>query len=112
VTHENQSPDSPGRLIKYTFVTAIEAAIDIAQHLCATQGWGPPSDNAGVVRLLGKHQAVTAATAESMRLAVGFRYVLVHEYVDVDDSIVLARLADLEPLEAFVHEIAEFLERA
>lgn len=37
-----------------------------------------------------------------MRQAVGFRNVLVHEYVTVDDAVVLARLTDLEDLDAFV----------
>jgi uncharacterized protein YutE (UPF0331/DUF86 family) len=31
------------RGIKYTFVTAIEACVDVAQHICATQGWGAAS---------------------------------------------------------------------
>jgi uncharacterized protein YutE (UPF0331/DUF86 family) len=29
------------RGVKYTFVTAIEACVDVAQHICATEGWGP-----------------------------------------------------------------------
>ncbi|HEY0573931.1 MAG TPA: hypothetical protein VGD73_07500, partial [Pseudonocardia sp.] len=33
------------RGIKYTFVTAIEACVDVAQHICASEGWGPPKDN-------------------------------------------------------------------
>ncbi len=72
---------------------------------------GPPSNNADAVRLLGEHQALTSATAQSMRLAVGFRNVLVHEYVDLDDSVVLARLRDLSPIDDFLREIAEHLER-
>jgi uncharacterized protein YutE (UPF0331/DUF86 family) len=28
------------RGVKYTFVTAIEACVDVAQHICATEGWG------------------------------------------------------------------------
>lgn len=28
------------RGIKYAFVTAIEAVVDVAQHVCSTQGWG------------------------------------------------------------------------
>jgi hypothetical protein len=30
------------RGVKYTFVTAIEACVDVAQHICATEG--PPRD--------------------------------------------------------------------
>lgn len=33
------------RGVKCTFVTAIEACVDVAHHVCATQGWGPPRDN-------------------------------------------------------------------
>jgi uncharacterized protein YutE (UPF0331/DUF86 family) len=40
------------RGVKYTFVTAIEACVDVAQHICATEGWGPPADNGDAVRLL------------------------------------------------------------
>ena len=37
------------RGVKYTFVTAIEAAVDVAQHVCAVQGWGPPRDNGDAI---------------------------------------------------------------
>ena len=55
------------RGVKYTFVTAIEAVVDVAQHFCATEGWGPPSNNADAVRPLGEHQALTSATAQSIQ---------------------------------------------
>ncbi len=98
------------RGVKYAFVTAVEAVVDIAQHICATQGWGPPADNGDAVRLLGTHGAISPELAEPMRRAVGFRNVLVHEYVEVDDSVVIARLMDLADVEAFVGEVALFVE--
>lgn len=97
------------RGVKYAFVTAIEAVVDVAQHVCSAQGWDPPRDNGDAVRLLGTHGAIPPALADSMRRAVGFGNVLVHEYVEVDDSIVLARLQDLEDLGAFVREIAAYV---
>ena len=30
--------------VKYSFVTAVEAVIDVAHHLCAREGWGPPEE--------------------------------------------------------------------
>lgn len=96
--------------VKYRFVTAIEAAVDIAQHICATEGWGPPSDNGHALRLLGTHGVLNRELAEVMGRAVGFRNVLVHEYVDVDDSVVIERLHDLSDLRSFAREIAEYLE--
>lgn len=90
------------RGVKYTFVTAIEAGVDVAQHVCASEGWGPPRDNGDAIRLLGVHGVLSADLADRLRRAVGFRNVLVHDYVDVDDGIVLERLADLDDFVAVV----------
>ena len=43
-----------------------------------------------------------------MARAVGFRNVLVHEYVAVDDGVVLARLADLSDLQDFVTSVGKW----
>ncbi len=44
----------------------------------------------------------------SLRKAVGFRNVLVHEYADVEDRIVTERLADLSDLREFSEVIARW----
>jgi uncharacterized protein YutE (UPF0331/DUF86 family) len=100
------------RGVKYTFITAIEACVDVAQHICAAEGWGPPADNGDAVRLLGEHVVLTAELATSIRKAVGFRNVLVHEYIEVNDTIVVERLADLRDLEEFVRQVATYVTQA
>lgn len=100
------------RGIKYTFVTAIEACVDVAQHICATQGWGPPADNGDAVRLLGTHSVLTTELATSMRKAVGFRNVLVHDYIEVDDEIVVGRLKGLSDLDEFVSQVTAYVSSA
>lgn len=100
------------RGVKYTFVTAIEACIDVAQHICSAEGWGPPADNGDAMRLLGSHDVLTADMADALRKAVGFRNVLVYEYVQVSDDIVTARLADLGDLEGFIEQVAAFITEA
>jgi uncharacterized protein YutE (UPF0331/DUF86 family) len=100
------------RGVKYTFVTAIEACVDVAQHICAAEGWGPPADNGDAIRLLAKHGVLPTGLADSVRRAVGFRNVLVHEYVEVDDKVVISRLADLSDLENFVRAVAEYVSRS
>ena len=97
------------RGVKYTFVTSIEACIDLAQHVCAVQGWGPPADNGDAMNVLGRHGVLTADLSDSMRKAVGFRDVFVHEYVEVSDEIVQSRLGDLRDLERFVEQVTAFL---
>lgn len=96
------------RGVKYTFITAIEACLDVAQHICASEGWGPPSNNADALRVLGAHRVLDTEHAGRMARAVGFRKVLVHEYVGVDDGLVLARLDDLSDLEDFVTSVVEW----
>ena len=97
------------RGVKYTFVTAIEAGVDVAQHVCASKGWGPPRDNGDAIRLLGAHGVLSADLADRLRRAVGFRNVLVHDYVEVDDGIVLERLANLADLDDFVAVVADWV---
>lgn len=97
------------RGVKYTFVTAIEAGVDVAQHVCASEGWGPPRDNGDAIRLLGAHGVLPADLADRLRRAVGFRNVLVHDYVEVDDGIVLERLANLADLDDFVAVVAAWV---
>lgn len=97
------------RGVKYTFVTAIEAGVDVAQHVCASEGWGPPRDNGDAIRLLGAHGVLSADLADRLRCAVGFRNVLVHDYVEVDDGIVLERLANLADLDDFVAVVAAWV---
>ncbi|MEO8816061.1 MAG: DUF86 domain-containing protein [Mycobacterium sp.] len=99
------------RGVKYTFITAIESGLDVAQHICAARGWGPPADNGDAMKLLGSHGVLTAENADAMRKAVGFRNVLVHEYVEVSDEIVLARLEDLRDVDEFVHQVMVFITR-
>lgn len=88
--------------LKYRFVTALETVVRIAQHLCASEGWGPPESNAASVRLLGKHGLVDDGLAGRLAAAVGFRNVLVHAYAEVDDDLVIANLNDVGDLERFV----------
>lgn len=97
------------RGVKYGFVTAVEACVDVGQHVCAAEGWGPPQDNGDVMSVLGRRDVLSSDLAMEMRRAVGFRNVLVHEYVAVDDDVVLRRLADLTDLERFVAEVTTWL---
>lgn len=98
--------------VKYLFITAIEACVDVAQHVCASEGWGPPSTNADSFRVLARHSVVEEALAARMARAVGFRNVLVHDYIDVDDDIVSARLADLSDIDGFTTGMAAWLSEA
>lgn len=95
--------------VKYVFVTAIEGCLDVAQHLCSSEGWGPPSSNADALRLLGHHGVLSSELGATMARAVGFRNVLVHGYTDVDDRLVVAFLDEVGDLGAFVSRVAAWM---
>jgi len=101
----------PARLghTKYLFVTAVEGCIDAAQHVCASEGFGPPETNADAIRLLADHGLLDDATAEPVARAVGFRNVLVHGYATVDDDVVIAALARLDDLRTYVRALTRLL---
>lgn len=90
---------------KYRFITAIEAVLDVAHHLLATELWGPADDSADVVRMLGRHGVIDRALADQLAAAVGFRNVLVHGYVEVDDARVVDNLDRLDELDAFIAQV-------
>lgn len=106
---EQLADDERMAALKYVFVTTIEGCLDIAQHVCASEGWGPPSSNAEALRLLGRHDVLPTGLSEVMASAVGFRNVLVHGYVDVDDRRVVSFLERVPDLEAFVSHVSSWL---
>lgn len=101
----------PARMghVKYLFVTALEGCIDAAQHVCASEGWGPPETNAEAVRLLARHGVLPEVVAGRVAAAVGFRNVLVHGYAEVDDRRVVENLQRLDDLETFVDALARLV---
>lgn len=94
--------------VKYVFITMLEGCLDAAHHVCASEGFGPADTNADAMRLLGRHGVVGRDLSERMAQAVG-RNVLVHGYATVDDRRVVAKLQQLEDVEAYVDALASLL---
>lgn len=94
---------------KYRFVTAVEAVLDVAHHVLASELWGPAEDSAGAVRLLARHGVIDDELARRLAAATGFRNVLVHGYAEVDDQKVVANLALLEDFDAFIEQVRRWV---
>ncbi|MEW6153084.1 MAG: DUF86 domain-containing protein [Actinomycetota bacterium] len=97
---------------KYRFVTAVEAVLDIAHHLLASELWGPAEQSADAVRLLARHGVIDHELGERLARATGFRNVLVRGYAAVDDDVVLARLDQLDDLRAFADQVRAWAARS
>lgn len=97
--------------MKYRFVTAIEGCARVAHHLSVSEGWAAPDANAEAFRELGRRGVLGEDVAEALARAAGFRNVLVHQYVEVEDARVVSQLGRLDDLDRFVTDVADWVSR-
>lgn len=97
--------------VKYGFVTALEAVLDITHHLLAAELWGPADSGGDAVRVLVRHGVLTGETGERIARAIGFRNLLVHGYADVDDDVVVAYLGRLDDLQQVLDQVRDWAAR-
>ena len=90
---------------------AIQAALDIAHHLCAAHDVMPATAGDAFVQL-ARRGLIDHALADRLVRATGFRNVLVHEYVVVDWKIVMRVIrTDMRDLAEFGKAVVALLER-
>jgi len=90
---------------------AIEACIDVADHVIASEGWTPPESARSAFTSLAAHGKLPVDLADRLGHAAALRNILVHDYVSVD----LRRLAamvrdDLADLRAFAAVAATWID--
>jgi uncharacterized protein YutE (UPF0331/DUF86 family) len=83
--------------------------VNVAQHLCASEGWGPPASNADTLRILSRQGVLDETLADSLSRAVGFRNLLVHGYADVDDARPVSQLDRVPELAVFVASVSRWI---
>ena len=71
---------------------AVQAVIDLATHVVATEGYGLPDSVAASFTLLENEGLIGSDLAERLRKMVGFRNIVVHHYETIDPQIVEAIL--------------------
>jgi len=81
---------------------AIQAAIDVANHIVAEDTAETPEDYGSAFTLLSGIGAIEDELGDRLRSAAGLRNILVHAYTDVDPSMLWDRLTELDDLETFV----------
>ena len=95
---------------KYHFVIAIEACVDIANHIIASERYRIPRDNADSFAVLAENSVVKQDRLDALRAMARFRNRLVHLYWGVDDALVYDYLEDgLADLNAFAAAAAAFV---
>lgn len=95
---------------KYNFLVAIEAAIDICNHLITKNGLRAPEDYADTFRVMQEAGMFDSAFTGTLVQMAKFRNRLVHIYWEVDDELLYSYLRqNLGDLEAALTELIRFL---
>ncbi len=97
--------------IKYRFIVAIEACVDAARHIIASEGFKLPASFAEAFEVLGEHELLDPELVKAMKQMAGFRNVLVHAYLTIDDEKVKHNLRhNLGDLDRFREAIARTID--
>lgn len=91
--------------VLFSLLTVSQLVIDIAGELSAREGLAF-EDYTTAVRNLSRLEGFSTELVEEMARLPGFRNVLVHEYVGLDFALVIRALDRLDPVEAFVRQVA------
>jgi len=91
---------------KYHFIIAIEAAIDLCNHLIAKNNLRVPEDYADTFRVMGENGLIDKDFIYDLANMARFRNRLVHRYWDIDTEQLYNILKNnLGDLDRFLHEI-------
>lgn len=91
--------------LRYGLMESIQAMIDISCAVVSRYNLGYPDSYADCVRVLRRHEVLPHDLADRLIRAVGMRNVLVHEYLDVDDELLLGAIDRLSDFRAFADSI-------
>ena len=87
---------------------ACETTIDLANHIIRFARLGVPTSSAESFRLLQAEGVIGTRMSERLQRMVGFRNMVIHQYTQVDISIVEAVIvSDLDELLAFADRVLE-----
>jgi uncharacterized protein YutE (UPF0331/DUF86 family) len=95
---------------KYNLQTAIEAMVDIGNHIISRKGLGIPKTYADTFEILYKNGIIEKKDADTYKLMAKFRNRIVHFYDEVDDREVYRILQNnLEDFISFIRQINKLL---
>jgi len=100
------------RAVERTLHLAIEASLDIGQHIIASEGYRTPTANRDVFVVLNEEGLIPADLLPALIQMARFRNLIVHDYATIDNlavhEILQNRLGDFD---RFAQAIVAYLER-
>jgi uncharacterized protein YutE (UPF0331/DUF86 family) len=100
-------------IVERNLQLAIHACIDVANYIIAYEGLRSADKLENVFAVLAEADIIPMDLASRMVGMVRFRNILVHNYLDIDSSLVYEHLTHrLDDFEAFARAILKFVEKA
>ena len=88
---------------------AIQACLDIGNHILANIKSKAPDDYRDIFTLLGENGVISAELAGKMAPLAGLRNILVHDYLEIDREKIYQMLrANLSDFSQFAKEISNY----
>lgn len=98
------------RAARYSLIVLIEAATNIANHLCSRLLSKVPATYADTFLSLGEEEILDIKLSRNLAQMARFRNLLVHGYGEVDDQRMLKIIReDLTDVEGFLQQVAEIV---
>jgi uncharacterized protein YutE (UPF0331/DUF86 family) len=89
---------------------SIQSVIDCGRLLVSLEDWRKLRDERDAFLILVERKVIDEDLAERLLRAKGFRNILVHEYVDIDPTLLFSHLrSGVEDLWVFAQQLAEYL---
>ncbi len=97
---------------KYNFIIAVEAAVDLCNHLISALGLRSPESYAETFKVLEEANAFDKKFGSRLIEMAKFRNRLVHFYFAIDDNLLYQILQEgPKDLERFLHNFSQFLKK-
>lgn len=106
------SEESVRRMIERYLQLALEAVLDISDQVINQEKFRKPKEYRDNIFILGEEGILSKAFTYKFAPAAGFRNILVHDYVKLDNKKVYAHFRnDVKDIEQFIRYILKYLKR-
>jgi uncharacterized protein YutE (UPF0331/DUF86 family) len=96
---------------RYYLTVAVEACLDMASHIIASEGMRAPRDYKDTFLVLNEANVLSEDLTATMQSLAGLRNLLVHVYWNVNDVMIHESLqSELDDFEVFASHVLDFLE--
>ncbi|MDO9533797.1 MAG: DUF86 domain-containing protein [Bacillota bacterium] len=96
------------RYTERTLQIAIEACLDLANHIISYEGFREPVDYKDSFQVLLENEIISANLADRLKRMAQFRNVVVHDYIKINPEIVYAIVhKNIPDIVAFAQNIEE-----